>query len=76
MVILTEIDMIQISLCQNKTKVCFGGFNGISTLVGYLMPISVYTNKSIYDLYANRLAWFNGVSTIEGYLMPNPFLYI
>ena len=45
------------------------GFYGISTIVGYLMPNSVYT----YILNISDLFWlgFNGISTIVGYLMPN-----
>ncbi len=44
------------------------GFYDISTIVGYLMPNSVYTNiLNIYDLL-----WFYDISTIVGYLMPNP----
>ena len=47
----------------------WGGFYGISTIVGYLMPNYLYTYTSnIYDL-----VWlvFYGISTIVGYLMPN-----
>ena len=45
-------------------------FCGISTIVGYLMPIPLYTYiLNIYDL-----VWlgFYGISIIVGYLMPNP----
>ena len=46
-------------------------FDGISTIVGYLMPNPPYTYiLNIYDL-----GWlgFYGISTIIGYLMINPF---
>ena len=47
--------------------------DGISTLVGYLMPNPLYTYISnIYDLVWFGLVWFYGKSTIVGYLMPNP----
>ena len=48
-------------------------FYGISTIVGYLMPNSLYTYiLNIYDLVG-----FYGISTIMGYLMPNPlYTYI
>ena len=43
-------------------------FYGISTIIGYLMPNSLYTyTLNIYDLVG-----FYGISTIIGYLMPNP----
>ena len=51
------------------------GFYAISTIVGYLMPILLYTYiLNIYDL-----VWlgFYGISTIVGHLMPNPlYTYI
>ena len=44
-------------------------FYDISTIVGYLMPDSLYTYISnIYDWFV----WFYGISTIVGYLMPDP----
>ena len=43
-------------------------FYGISTLVGYLMPNSLYT----YVLYMIWVVWFYGISTLVGYSMPNP----
>ena len=54
------------------------GFNAISTIVGYLMPNSLYTY--IYIKYM-RFGWvgFNGISTIVGYLMPHSlytYIYI
>ena len=51
----------------------FLGYNGIPTIVGYLMPNPFYTYiLNIYDLF---LFWwgYNGIPTIVGYLMPNPF---
>ena len=44
------------------------GFYGISTIVGYLMPNSLYTH--IYEIY---IIWFGWVlwQSIVGYLMPN-----
>ena len=51
----------------------FVGFYGISTIVSYLMPNSLYT----YILNIYNLVWFYGISTIVGYLMPNPvYTYI
>ena len=51
------------------------GFDGISTIVGYLMPNPLYTYiLNIYDLV---LVGFDGISTIVDYLMPNPlYAYI
>ena len=48
-------------------------FDGISTIVDYLMPNPLYTYISnIYDF-----VWFYGISTLVGYLMPNPlYIYI
>ena len=40
----------------------------LSTIVGYLMPNSVFTY--ILDIY--DFVGFYGLSTIVGYLMPNP----
>ena len=50
-------------------------FDGISTIVGYLMPNPLYTYiLNIYDL---DWVGFYGISTIVGYLMPNPlYTYI
>ena len=49
------------------------GFYGITTIVGYSMPNSLYTY--ILDIY--DLVWFYGISTIVCYLMPNPlYTYI
>ena len=50
------------------------GFYGISAIVGYLMPISLY----IYIKYIGFvLVGFYGISAIVGYLMPNPlYTYI
>ena len=49
------------------------GFYGLSTIVGYLMSNTVYTDiLNVYDLVWFR---FYGISTIVGYSMPNP-LYI
>ncbi len=45
----------------------FGLFYGISTLVGYLMPLYTYTKYIGFGI-----VWFYGTSTIVGYLMPNP----
>ena len=42
-------------------------FYGISTMVDYSMPNTVY--KSIKYLFG--LAWFYGISTIVGYSIPN-----
>ena len=45
------------------------GSNGISTLVGYLMPNPLYTYVlDIYDLVG---LGFNGISNIVGYLKAN-----
>ena len=45
------------------------GFDGISTILGYLMPNPFYT----YIKYIGfGWVWFDGISTIVGYLMPNP----
>ena len=45
-------------------------FYGISIIIGYLMPDSLYRYISnIYDLVG---LGFNGISTIVGYLMTNP----
>ena len=42
-------------------------FYGISTIIGYLMPNTVYTCiLNIYDWF-----WFYGISTSIGYLIPN-----
>ena len=46
------------------------GFYGISTIVGYLMPIPLYTY--ILNIWFG-LVGFYGISTIVGHLMPNPF---
>ena len=44
---------------------------GISTIVGYLMPNSLYTYiLNIHDLV---VLGFYDMSTFVGYLMPNPF---
>ena len=49
-------------------------FYGISTIIGYLMPNTLFIN--IY-IYIYDLVGFYGISTIVGYLMPNPlFIYI
>ena len=42
-------------------------FDGISPIVGYLMPNSVYT--FVLDIYG--LVWFSGISTIVSYSIPN-----
>ena len=48
------------------------GFDGISTIVGYLMPNPLIHILNIYDLVG-----FYRISTIVGYLMPNPlYTYI
>ena len=49
-------------------------FNGISTIVGYLIPNPLYT----YILNIGfGLVVFYGISTVVGYLMPNPlYTYI
>ena len=70
-------------------KLLLGGFYGISTTVGYLMPIlwninhcrlfNANSSLSIYDLYdlIISLVWFYTISTIVGYLAPSPhYLYI
>ena len=51
------------------------GFYGISTIIGYLMPISCLY---IYIKYIwIGLVVFYGISTIAGYLIPNPlYTYI
>ena len=49
------------------------GFDGISTIAGYLMPNSLYT----YILNIYGLVWFYGISTSVGYLILNPlYTYI
>ena len=49
-------------------------FYGISTIVDYLMPNSLYTH--IYIIYIRfGLVGFYDISNVVGYLMPNP-LYI
>ena len=46
------------------------GFNGISTIAGYLMPNPLYA----YVLYIFIVLFLiYGLSTIEGYSMPNCF---
>ena len=50
-------------------------FNGISTIVGYLMTNPLYTY--IFDVYDLVCLGFMVYSTILGYLMPNPlYTYI
>ena len=44
------------------------GFYGISTIIGYLTPNSLYTHI-LYILIG--LVGFYGISTIIGYLTPN-----
>ena len=56
-----------------KYRFGWGGFYGISTIVGYLMPNPLYTYISNIDGWVG----FYGISTIVGYLMPNPlYTYI
>ena len=50
------------------------GFYGILTIVGYLIPNSLYTNIKYIGF---GLVGFYDISTILGYLMPNPlYTYI
>ena len=51
-------------------------FYGIWTILGYLMPNSLYTYVYIYSIWYG-LVGFYGISTIVVYLMPNtPYTYI
>ena len=48
------------------------GFYGISTIVGHLMPNSLYTYiLNIFELVWFGLVGFYGISTVVSYLMPN-----
>ena len=47
---------------------CMVGFYGMSLIVGYLIPNTLYTH--ILDIWF-VLVWFYGISTIVGYLMLN-----
>ena len=49
-------------------------FDGISAIIGNLMPNPLYTYISnIYDLVWSDLVRFDGITAIIGNLMPNPF---
>ena len=49
-------------------------FYAISTLVGYLMPNSVYTYRKISKLFFFGMVWFYGTLIIVGYFYAKSFL--
>ena len=69
----------QNNLCYQYTSMIgLAWFYGISIIVGYLMPNTLYTYiLNIYDLVWFGLVWFYGISTIICYSRPNPlYTYI
>ena len=47
----------------NKVGLGWIGFYGISTIVGYFMPISLHAY--VLNIYDFSLVWFYGISTLE-----------